>query len=279
LAILPFPTFLASAFRRTWDTFLPTLKPLWRNRYRMSCPFSELGNSLRNFLTPVTLILCEGFAKWLDRESLEGVGLGVHRDGNDVVDRPETWVMNRFLLLSALLCLASPAALGQRAAATSGPMVITISKPDCSRLISHAPAPDVAYKPGVDVRGKSVVSADADPGREAFAKRVLPETLEFPVKINPLNYGSRKSALKSKESTQAAIAAGGGVPTLAQSQALATAESKLAGISSSGYDDTTTDVGVVKFDLARNTFTFNGEPLVSEDQRALAEACSRQGVR
>jgi hypothetical protein len=187
--------------------------------------------------------------------------------------------MNRFLLLSAMLCLASSAALGQGAAANSGPMVITISKPDCSRLISHTPAPDVAYKPGVDVRGKPVVSADADPGREAFAKSVVPETLQFPVKINPLNYASRKSALKSKESTQAAIAAGGGTATAAQSQTLATAESKLAGISAKGYDDTTAEVGVVKYDIARNTFTFNGEPMVSEDQRALAEACAKRGVR
>ncbi len=278
MAILPLPTFLASAFRRTWDTLLPTLKPLWRNRYRMSCPFSELGNRIRNFLTAVILILCERFAKSPDLESLEGVGGQVHRGGNEAVSLGAP-VMKRFLLLSALICLASPAALGQGAAATSKPMVITITKLDCSRVISHTPAPDVAYKPGVDVRGKPVVSADADPGREAFAKKVLPETLEFPVKINPLNYASRKSALKSKESTQAAIAAGGGTPTASQSQALATAESKLAGISAKGYDDTTSEVGTVKYDIARNTFTFNGEPMVSEDQRALAEACSRQGVR
>ncbi|ARJ65306.1 hypothetical protein WV31_06400 [Magnetospirillum sp. ME-1] len=188
--------------------------------------------------------------------------------------------MHRFLVLSVVAGLAVPAAaLAQGASSSAGPMVITISKLDCSRVISHTPAPDVAYKPGVDVRGKPVVSADTDPGREAFAKRVLPETLEFPVKINPLNYSSRKSALKSKETTQAAIAAGGGTATAAQAQALAEAESKLAKISSKGYDNTTADVGVVKYDIARNTFTFNGEPMLSEDQRALAEACARQGVR
>lgn len=176
-------------------------------------------------------------------------------------------------------CLIAPAAQGQGAKATAGPMVITISKPDCSRLIQHVPAPDVAYKPGVDVRGRPVVPADADPAQAEFAKRVVPETLTFPVKINPLNYASRKSAYKSKETTEAAIAAGGGTATAAQSQALAEAESKLAGISAKGLDNTTADIGVVTYDIRRNTFLFNGEPMQSEDQRALAEACSRRGVR
>jgi hypothetical protein len=56
-------------------------------------------------------------------------------------------------------------------------------------------------------------------------------------------------------------------------------EGKLAGYSAKGLDSTQMKVGTVKFDLARNSFTFNGEPMISEDQQRLAAACARQGVR
>lgn len=36
-----------------------------------------------------------------------------------------------------------------------------VSKAECSRIVAHAPAPDVAYKPGVDARGRKVAPADA----------------------------------------------------------------------------------------------------------------------
>ncbi|MBI3444383.1 MAG: hypothetical protein HY055_03230 [Magnetospirillum sp.] len=184
-----------------------------------------------------------------------------------------------YILAGLSLCLTGWGAAAQQVSSGSGPMVITITKTDCSRLIQHTPAPDVAYKPGVDVRGKPVVSADTDPGRAEMNRKMIPETLEFPVNINPMNYGARKSAYKSKASTESAIAAGGGTATAAQSKSLATAESKIASLSGKGYDNTSASVGVVKYDIARNSFTFNGEPLVSDDQRALAAACSKQGVR
>ena len=105
--------------------------------------------------------------------------------------------MSRHLLAAALsvLVAGSGAVSAQQVSGGSGgPLVISITKADCSRLISHVPAPDVAYTPGVDVRGKPVVSADADPAAAAFAKRVLPEVLEIPININPLNYGQRNTA-------------------------------------------------------------------------------------
>ncbi len=52
-------------------------------------------------------------------------------------------------LLAALI--APPAAAGQP---------VQISAKDCKRLVKHNPAPDVAYKAGVDVRGKKVAGAD-----------------------------------------------------------------------------------------------------------------------
>lgn len=183
------------------------------------------------------------------------------------------------IAIAAALVLGHGTAGAQQAGAGGGPMVITITKTDCSRLIAHQPSADVAYKPGVDVKGRPVASADTDPGRAEFARKVVPEVLEFPITINPINYGARKSAYKSKSTTEAAIAAGGGTATAAQSQTLATAEGKLAGYSAKGLDNTTTSVGTVKYDMSKGTFLFNGEPLVSEDQQKLAAACAKQGVK
>ena len=262
-------------------------------------------------------------------------------------------------------------------AATGGPMVITITKTDCSRLISHTPAPDVAYTPGVDVRGRPVVSADADPARAAFAKKVLPEVLEIPITINPLTYNKAKAANKNKANAATAVSDNTKALNAAKAQGTALAsqlsalntkkstlastyasdtaantastggasansimlgvranrqatidsaystnlakvnsdiasvnssiatntstqstlttkdttlrqtythtnmatEGTLAGLSAKGLDSTQMKVGTVKYDIARNTFTFNDEPMISDDQRALAAACAKQGVK
>jgi hypothetical protein len=52
---------------------------------------------------------------------------------------------------------------------------ISISNEACRRLIAHVPNADVAYKPGVDVRGNAVASADL-PGTSLLK---LPETIQF----------------------------------------------------------------------------------------------------
>jgi hypothetical protein len=259
----------------------------------------------------------------------------------------------------------------------NAPMVITITKTDCSRLIQHQPAPDVAYKPGVDVRGRPVVSADADPAAAEFARKVLPEVLEIPITINPINYGKRNIANQQKASAASAVSAnttalataktqgtalatqlstltsqrstltteysaktaantaatGGATPTAQQtnmrsirqkqidsvytpkitslnSQITSTntaitantttqttlqsqdttlrqtytdtnmaTEGTLASLSAKGLDSTQMKVGTVKYDIGRNSFTFNDEPLISDDQRRLAEACAKQGVK
>ena len=38
---------------------------------------------------------------------------------------------------------------------------IVVPRGDCAALVEHEPASDVEYRPGVDVRGRSVVAADA----------------------------------------------------------------------------------------------------------------------
>lgn len=59
----------------------------------------------------------------------------------------------------------------------------------------------------------------------------------------------------------------------------AAAEAKLATLSSRGLDNTTMNVGTVRYDMARGLFTFNGEPIGGAEQQELARACARRGVR
>lgn len=66
------------------------------------------------------------------------------------------------IALSAPLCLS--AAFAQEAS-KDAPRVASVSQEDCKRLlkrqVEYTPSDDVAYKPGVDVRGKAVAPANA----------------------------------------------------------------------------------------------------------------------
>ncbi len=73
--------------------------------------------------------------------------------------------------------------------------VIRIPRADCTRLVEHRSAPDVAYKPGVDVRGKKVAPADL-PGSSAMIK--APKQVEIAISFNPLR-GAAGSRLDSSE--------------------------------------------------------------------------------
>jgi len=46
----------------------------------------------------------------------------------------------------------------------AGAQTLVIEAADCRRLVEHVPAPDVAYRPGVDVEGRPVAPADLDGG-------------------------------------------------------------------------------------------------------------------
>ncbi|OJX81147.1 hypothetical protein [Magnetospirillum sp. 64-120] len=120
------------------------------------------------------------------------------------------------------------------------PVRITITKTDCSRLVRHVPADDVTYRPGEGVGGRKVAPADL-PGSGANAiPNLVPDVLEIPIDIMPL-----------------------------KGKAYAT----------HGLDQTTSQLGIVRYDMLKGTFTFNGEPIGGEDQAALAEACAKRGVR
>lgn len=58
-----------------------------------------------------------------------------------------------------------------------------ITKADCSQLVEHAPAPDVAYQPGVDVTGNSVAPADLNGGYQLE----LPETIVIDIEVDLLD--------------------------------------------------------------------------------------------
>ena len=89
------------------------------------------------------------------------------------------------------LLLAIPAA--QAAEETT----VRITRSDCVQLVEHVPSDDVAYQPGVDVRGNPVPPADVagTPG----LRDIVPDVLEFPVALNPLKGGASRFGKSSLE--------------------------------------------------------------------------------
>ncbi len=80
-----------------------------------------------------------------------------------------------FLLAAALA--AAPAAAHEKATVA---ISVAITRADCARLVAHVPAPDVAYRPGVDVYGREVAPADL-----GGAPRIeTPETILIDIEID-----------------------------------------------------------------------------------------------
>ena len=70
--------------------------------------------------------------------------------------------------------------------ATPAATKIQVTEADCRRLfIEHRPSADVAYKPGVDVRGKPVASADLNPTPQIK----VPETVAFDIGVDLTRFG------------------------------------------------------------------------------------------
>lgn len=81
--------------------------------------------------------------------------------------------MRRYLCILAALAVLTPgAALAEKAK-------VAVKREDCAQVTRHQPAADVAYKPGVDVNGKSVTPADLNGGTNLR----LPEKIEIPITI------------------------------------------------------------------------------------------------
>jgi len=63
---------------------------------------------------------------------------------------------------------------------------IIVTRSACQALVRHAPDEDVAYKPGVDVRGNPVTPADLNGGSNIL--KSLPKEIEFPVTLDFFEY-------------------------------------------------------------------------------------------
>ncbi len=62
-----------------------------------------------------------------------------------------------------LVLLAAGAGLSLAGAiAPARAETIAVTREDCAKVAAHAPAPDVAYRPGVDARGNPVAPADLE---------------------------------------------------------------------------------------------------------------------
>ncbi len=76
------------------------------------------------------------------------------------------------ICFGAIFCLSGEA-LGE-------PLELRISRAACVRLVAHVPGDDVAYRPGVDMRGRPVAPADLD-GAPAL---VLPESYRVRIEVD-----------------------------------------------------------------------------------------------
>jgi len=73
-------------------------------------------------------------------------------------------------LPAALLLPFLPLLVGGAAAADAP---ARLAAADCAQLVRHVPAPDVAYRPGVDVHGRPVAPADLDAAEVTIPDTVL----------------------------------------------------------------------------------------------------------
>jgi hypothetical protein len=74
---------------------------------------------------------------------------------------------------------------------------VSVSKQDCRWLVRHRPSADVAYKPGVDVRGRPVKPADLESNQQVDLPPVIAIPLHVPLG-NVLKKGS-STAVDSSE--------------------------------------------------------------------------------
>jgi hypothetical protein len=73
-----------------------------------------------------------------------------------------------------------------------------VNEADCRLIERHAPAPDVAYRPGVDVRGEPVVPADASPYGQIATPQQVAIDLSLPLRSlgqSPARLGEAEARL------------------------------------------------------------------------------------
>ena len=94
------------------------------------------------------------------------------------------------IAIIVFLVLALPAAASSE--------TLTISKAECRKLVRHQPSADVAYRPGVDVRGRRVAPADLGGGTNI----AIPQEIEIPITVElDKTIGAAASGLYKPEAT------------------------------------------------------------------------------
>lgn len=97
-------------------------------------------------------------------------------------------VINRFLRSCSViggLCLLAPnAAVGEQSPGDGkSSVIVVLSEAECRLLTRHQPDADVAYQPGVDARGRSVVPADL--GSNGVSARLkTPTKIIIPIEVD-----------------------------------------------------------------------------------------------
>ena len=157
------------------------------------------------------------------------------------------------------LAIAALAALFAAGTAVAEETKITITKKDCRRLVRHTASADVAYRTGVDVRGRKVVPADAG-GRVPLK---LPDVFEFNIDVDIRKYlgGPEDDAAAASAATSASDSATSNTALIAANRKA----QKFAGLNMT--------VGKVRYNIKTGALTFNGQSLTDPDQDALAAAC------
>ncbi len=80
--------------------------------------------------------------------------------------------------------------LGLGIATPAAGETVRIARADYAALVEYRAAPDVAFTPGVDVRGRRVTPAGG-PDRRA-GENLVPAVLEFSIALNPLRGGAAR---------------------------------------------------------------------------------------
>ncbi len=86
----------------------------------------------------------------------------------------------RDLLRAGVVASGALALLGGAEAQT-----LSVSAAECAQLVRHVPAPDVAYRPGVDVSGRPVAPADL----ESSTRLELTGPIVIDVAVDLYRYG------------------------------------------------------------------------------------------
>ena len=148
--------------------------------------------------------------------------------------------VSRAAVVAAVLLLPGLARAGD---VTIAGTPVYVTREDCMALMAYQPSGDVAYQPGRDVHGHYVAPADAG-GNDWGA--LLPEHIQFPLMINPMNY---------------------------------TGVNKGTATTQPPYANTAVPVAHVTVDLKTGRTFLNGHPLDGEQDAMVRQACRGGGHR